>query len=288
MAKDVHAEVTARIVAQLETGAGSAPWVRPWSGCGSVGCPRNAESRRGYNGINRLLLWLEQQAKGYARADWLTYQQAKKLGGQVRKGETGTLVVLVKPIQVSKRGSDGAVVVGESGEAERKNINLLRGFYVFNVAQIDKLPARFYAEQRADKPLDDPAFEAWIAATGATIQHGFDSAFYRPSADIIGMPKPGAFKNKALYKGVLLHELTHWTGAKKRLDRNLSCRFGDEAYAAEELVAELGAAFLCADMGIDGNLRHADYIASWVKLTFAVVRASCAASCIASTRGWAS
>jgi antirestriction protein ArdC len=248
MKKDIYQTITDQIITALEQGA--APWVKPWS---NSGMPRNAISGREYSGINTVLLAMS----SYASPLWLTYNQAKAAGGQVRKGEHGTTVVFFKPLRISDANNP---------EAKEKSIPLLRSFTVFNVQQMDGLPEKYTL---ASKPqLDNFADneEAEIYLGKAIIEHGKSKACFIPSADVIFMPNKIDFKSIPDYYATGLHELTHWTGHKSRLARDFSGRFGDSAYAFEELIAELGAAFLCAHCGIDGQLQHASYIQSWLKV----------------------
>jgi len=249
--KQLYKEVTARIVADLEKGV--ATWTRPWKlGNGGNIMPRNAVTCRSYNGINIPILWDAQERKGYPSADWLTYNQAKQAGAQVRGGERATTVVFTKRL-----------TVGE--EDEERQISMMRCFSVFNVAQIDGLLIEPSKEETA-QPSPQTAADLFITATKADIRIGGDRACYVPSLDHIRMPPEQAFTGREHYLATELHELTHWSGHKDRLNRDLGNRFGTKAYAAEELIAELGAAFLCAHLGIEGQLRHAEYIASWIEL----------------------
>ena len=254
MPRDLYQEVTDTIIAELEKGA--APWVRPWR---SAGEHHNAITKRPYRGINALLLWIEAQNKGYQHTAWLTYKQAKEAGGHVRKGEKSTLVVLWKPFDVTETDE-------ETGEEKTETRWILRAFNVFNVSQCDGLN-HVVTEAEPRPVISDPEFEAWVARTGAKVRHGANEAYYAPAIDEIHMPHHHCFKSSEHYAATLLHELGHWTGHESRLNRQFSKRFGDHAYAAEELVAELTAAYLCADMGIkNGDLRHAGYINHWLKL----------------------
>ena len=213
----------------------------------------NAESRRPYRGVNFLTLTIEAQAHGYSRNRWLTYRQAGALGGQVRKGEHGTPVVFWK--------------LREIGDDDPRVIPLLRAYTLFNVAQIDGLPPAM-AEPPPSAPTwtGDEAAELLIEASGADIRHGGFRAFYTPGGDYIQIPPRTTFAASSGYYATTLHELVHWSGHASRLDRQLGGRFGDDAYAAEELIAEMGAAFLCAQCRIDGHLQHASYVSSWLKV----------------------
>lgn len=260
---DVYARVTDTIIAQIERG--TAPWRQPWQAghqAGPVSRPLRAEGKP-YRGINVMMLWASAMEKGYDAPIWMTYKQAAELGGQVRKGEKGSLVVYA--------ASFTKTVTDDKGEAEEREIPFMKGYTVFNVEQIDGLPGHFYAAappagQAVDR-LD--RLERFFAATGATIRHGGASAFYSPSQDIVQMPRIEAFRDQESYYATLAHEMTHWTRHPSRLDRDFGRkRFGDAGYAMEELVAEIGSAYLCADLGITPETRedHAAYVASWLKV----------------------
>jgi antirestriction protein ArdC len=262
---DLYAEVTDRIVAALEQG--TAPWVCPWRREGESGRPRNGASGHVYRGINTVLTGMA----GFASSRWYTFNQAKRLGGRVRRGEKGTRVVYWKFIQAK---------TPENGDQEDqvRRIPLLRSYTVFNAEQVgwpDESPhAPGLDDQDPDTHLDEhEAAFTLIEATGADIRHGGDRACYSPSADMIRLPAPGRFAQPGDYYATALHELAHWTGHEARLGRDLTGRFGSESYAAEELVAELAAAFLSADLGIPGQLQHAEYIGSWIKVLRADKRA---------------
>jgi antirestriction protein ArdC len=265
MKRDLYGAVSARIVAELE--AGAAPWIKPWSATAGMNTPCNAVTNRPYSGCNVVLLWMAQTA-GYRTPRFLTFKQALELGGNVRKGEHGTKVYFVKQLKVRDKGADD--------EAAMRVIPMLREYTVFNVDQCERLPARVMTPNSV-KPRNsderDPTVDEFLACSGATIREGFGEAYYRPSDDFIGLPRFEAFKSAAHFYAVAFHELGHWTGHKSRLDRDLRNRFGDRAYAAEELVAELCAAFLCAEFSIDGDLRHAGYIQTWIGLLKADNRA---------------
>jgi antirestriction protein ArdC len=213
--------------------------------------PQNAATGRPYSGINIPILWGEASTKGYPSHTWLTFRQAFEMKACVRKGEKGTMVVFTKRI-------------ARDEDDERGSISMLKTFYVFNVSQIEGL-------QTAPIPISDPivGFEtadAFVAATKADIRIGGSKACFVPSMDFIAVPPREAFEEPCRFYSTLLHETGHWSGHEKRLKRDLNSRFGTKAYAAEELIAELTAAFLCAHLGIEGSLRHADYIGSWIGL----------------------
>jgi antirestriction protein ArdC len=259
-----YERITNRIVATLAQGV--RPWVQPWTAAHAAGPVSRPLRHNGvpYAGINVLALWSAAMEHGYAAPVWMTFRQAIELGGHVRKGETGSPVVYANSLTVEDADAD------DEGATERRQVRYLKSYTVFNVEQIDGLPAHYTAQA-----LPQPNPETRIAAgerfamrTGAVIRHGGDRAFYAPHADLVQMPPFEAFEDAFGYYATLLHELTHWTGHATRLARDLRNRFGDEAYAAEELIAELGAAFLCADLGIALTPRedHASYLAVWLKV----------------------
>lgn len=261
--QDIYTRVTTRILAELEQGV--RPWMKPWSVEHAAGRITRPLRHNGipYRGVNVLLLWGEAMAKGYAAPLWMTYKQSQELGAQVRKGEHGSLVVFADRFTKTE--------TNDQGEAVEHAIPFMKGYTVFNVEQIDGLPAHFYAQPVNPLPLCERIEHAdrFITATAATIQHGGNQAYYSPSRDMIQLPPFEAFKDKESYYSTALHELTHWTRHEKRLARDFGRqRFGDEGYAREELVAELGSAFLCADLGITPDIRedHAAYLDHWLKI----------------------
>jgi antirestriction protein ArdC len=264
MKRDIYAEVSARICAELERGA--APWLKPWSATPGANTPCNAVTNRPYSGCNVVLLWMAQSA-GNRTPRYLTFKQALELGGNVLKGQHGTKVYFVKQLQVADRD-------GEEGET--RIVPMMREYTVFNIDQCEGLPDRVLTLGEI-KPRNrderDATIDEFLVSSGATIQEGFGEAYYRSGDDFISLPRFEAFKSAAHFYGVAFHELGHWTGHKSRLDRDLRHRFGERAYAVEELVAELCAAFLCAEFSIDGDLRHAGYIASWISLLKADTKA---------------
>jgi len=259
---DLYKSVTDQIIKDLESGCPS--WTKPWR-TGNPGkvLPENAATGRHYSGINIPILWQAREANGYPTPEWLTYKQCLPMGWQVRKGEKATTVVFVKKVSVKK-------------EDEETQLSLLRVYHVFNVAQIDGFEPPELPPKEPHHALD------FIQATKAEIQEGGDKAAYVPSLDRIYMPPEHAFTGREHYFATTLHECVHWSGHKNRLNRDLSGRFGTHSYAAEELVAELGAAFLCAHLGIKGQLQHSEYISNWVQLLKSDSRAIFTASSKAS------
>lgn len=258
--RDTYQVITDAVLAGLEK---CKPYERPWIGQ-TLTMPVNAVTGHEYRGTNVLMLWIAAKDAGYAKNHWATFNQWAAKGAKVRKGEKGTPVVWFK--MLDRKDADA----GEDGEDRR--IPCARITYAFNVAQVDGYTAE---EERteADNAVSPAALaEQLVAASGAIVKHEGTQAYYRPSTDEIVMPPPHLFTGTSTsspteaYYSVKLHELTHWTGP--RLQREFGKRFGDHAYAAEELVAELGAAFLCAKLGIAADPRpdHASYIAHWIRV----------------------
>lgn len=253
--RDLYQEVSDRIVDAIE--AGTPPWVRPWSETADAR-PANATTRRPYRGINSLLLGLEALVKGYPLNRWLTYRQAVQAGAHVKQGEHGVAVVFYRLREVPEASPDAAQPI------ETRVVPLLRAFTVFNVAQVHNLPAAMLA------PPPPPAWDAHAEAerlltvSGAAVHHGGEHAYYDRGRDAIHLPPRSAFADRGEYYATALHELTHWTGHATRCNRDLAGRFGDSAYAMEELIAEMGSAFLCAHCRIDGRLQHAAYVRGWL------------------------
>lgn len=261
--KDVYTRVTERVIADLEQGIRT--WMKPWSAEHTAGKISRPLRHNGtpYRGMNVLLLWGEAVAKGYAAPIWMTFKQALELNAHVRKGEHGSLVVYANSITKTE--------AGDNGEDVEREIPFMKGYTVFNVEQIEGLPAHYYAKPENPLPLSEriESADRFMTATGATIYHGGNSAYYAPARDIVQMPPFEAFRDKESYYATALHELTHWTSHKSRLERSFDAkRFGDQGYAREELVAELGAAFLCADLGITPEIRddHAAYLGHWLNV----------------------
>jgi antirestriction protein ArdC len=259
---DVYSKITDKIVADLEQGV--RPWMRPWNADHAAGRITRPLRHNGipYKGINVIMLWSASVMKGYACPLWLTFKQALELGGNVRKGETGELVVYADRIIRTE--------TNDKGEEAEREIPFLKGYTVFNGEQCENLPAHYTA--KAEPPTLTPlqrieAADHFFAVTGADIRHGGTRAFYAEGPDYVQMPPFETFRDAESYAATLGHECVHWTKHGKRLARDMGrVKHGDEGYAREELVAELGSAFLCADLGITPETRedHAAYIASWV------------------------
>ncbi len=245
MAKaDFYQEITDRIISALE--AGVTPWACPWEVELANGLPFNASTGHFYSGMNTVLLWSSAMEQRFTSSAWLTMKQANKLGGRIRKGEKSTPLFFYS--MVEKEKDDG----------KKEEYPMLKIYRVFNLDQIEGLSEDYVPEARTQR------VDEFVASTGAYIEHYGQKAFYRPSVDKIVMPET-PFRSTDDYYATLLHELTHWTGAKQRLDRKGGAVFGDKDYAFEELVAELGSAFLLAELGVTGTVQHDSYIASWLK-----------------------
>jgi antirestriction protein ArdC len=264
MRTDVYQRITDQIVSELEKGV--RPWLKPWNAEHAAG--RITRPLRGngipYQGINVLMLWSAAMEKGFSAPIWMTFKQAQEFKAHVRKGEQGSLVVYADKIIRTETDVD-------TGEESEHAIPFMKGYTVFNVEQIDGLPERFYAkvEPRFDSVQRIARVETFFAATGAAVRHGGNRAFYCVSTDHVQMPPIEAFRDAESYYATLAHEVTHATRHPLRLDRDFGRkRFGDEGYAMEELVAELGSAFLSADLELTPEVRddHAAYIASWIKV----------------------
>lgn len=263
MKTDIYQKVTDSIIAQLEQGA--RPWLKPWNAehaAGRINRPLRGNGEA-YRGINVIMLWAAAAEAGYSAPIWLTFKQAKELGAHVRKGERGSLVVYANTITKTEEGTNG--------EEFERQIPFMKGYTVFNVEQIEELPAPFYATAT---PQIDPVerieqAELFCAAPGVPVRHGGNMASYNVGSDSVRMPPFEAFRDVESYYATLLHELAHSTRHPSRLDRDFGRKtWGDEGYAREELVAEITAAFLCADLGLAAEPRedHAAYIASWLKV----------------------
>jgi len=250
-----YQRVTVRILEALEAGCG--PWKRPWK----IGALRNAATHRPYRGINTVLLTFTMEQKGFSTPLWLTFRQAQALGGQVRRGEKGTPVCFFRWVDRTNStppsGSHGP-------DDDERGYPLLRTFTVFNIAQTDLDHDAWREDEARALALREPRLERFLRQSGADIRFGGDRAYYAPFDDRIQLPAVPAFDHAGAYYATAFHELTHWTGHPDRLRRDLSGRFGDQAYAAEELVAELGSAFLCTEFGVEGHLQHPEYIGHWL------------------------
>ncbi len=259
----IYDTITNQIIAALERGTGD--YTLPWHRSSApLTRPVNAVTRKAYRGVNVLALWASAEAQDFGHGLWATYRQWQTLGAQVRKGEKASPIVFYKVLDKAEGSEDKA--------REGAGRIFAQGSHVFNIAQVEGYALPEVPEAEAFDPVPD--VEAFIAATGAAIRIQGDSAHYTPSTDTITMPDRERFfatttaSAEQNWYAILLHELVHWTGADHRLARTFGKRFGDEAYAMEELVAELGSAFLCGDLGLSVTPRpdHACYLASWLKV----------------------
>ena len=255
MDTDIHQTITNQIIEAMESARTRGR--RLWDSQPSL--PLNLTTGKPYSGINVLMLWAAGLRNGYTSPYWLTYKQAADRGGQVRKGERSTLCVFYKPWESENTNP-------ATGETETTRGAVLKSFRVFNVDQIDGIEAPAPEPRPAFVAIEDA--ERILAASPAPIHMGGTQAFYRPATDTIHLPPREAFINPEAFYSTALHEICHSSGHKSRLNRDFSGRFGTEAYAFEELIAELGSAFLNADLGIIASTLqdHADYLVSWVKI----------------------
>lgn len=256
---DIYERVTRQIIEAMERGAGS--YRMPWHVTGAESfAPVNVVSKRPYRGVNILLLWLLAELQGYTSGEWATYNQWKALGAQVRKAEKSALVVFWKIAERSREETED-----QEEPAGNRSI-LARGYHVFNAGQVEGYspePAPVLPESERIESA-----ERFYAQLGFTVEHGGNRACYSPQEDVIHMPPFSCFRDAASYYSVLGHEVVHTSGAAHRLNRDLKSRFGEESYAMEELVAELGAAFLCSSLGLANEPRreHAAYLSNWLRV----------------------
>lgn len=259
--RDVCQEITDKVIESLE--AGVAPWRKPFEDAGAADIPENAATGNAYNGVNILELWVSQFANGYTSGRWMTFNQAKAAGGIVRKGEKSTIGVIYKDIE-KKTGE-----IDANGDPEKEHFKMLKGFPLFNLDQIDGIEHKREDYNRARYDFTPAeAGEQLIAAAGVTMNHGGGQAFYRPSTDEITLPEPDRFERSEDYYAVAVHELTHATKHRDRCDRKpYETKVKHGAYAFEELVAELGALFTLAHIGLPQPVtNHDSYIAGWLSV----------------------
>ncbi len=259
---DIHQHITDQIVAAIERGPGD--FQLPWHSRGNIMAPKNIVSKKSYRGVNVVALWAASYNRGYSSGVWGTYKQWAEAGAQVRRGEKSSYVVFYKELEYANPDA-------ESGDETETRL-FARATPVFSAEQVDGYDLATANTPTMIEPI--AAADALVKASRAVIHHGGSRAYYRPSTDEIQLPAitdfvgtPTSTAQEAYYS-TLLHELTHWTSHATRCDRQLGKRFGDNAYAMEELIAELGAAFLCAELGVTIEPRddHAQYLASWLKV----------------------
>src|SRR6516165_4681452 len=262
--QDVYTRITSKIISSLEQGV--RPWMKPWNAEHTAGQITRPLRHNGqpYSGINILMLWASAVEQGFTAPIWMTFKQALELNAHVRKGEKGSLVVYANSITKTRHDDT-------SGEDVEREIPFLKGYTVFNVEQIDGLPEIYHAKMEPKfSPVERIGHaESFFAATKAIIRYGGNRAYYTMEADRIQMPPIEAFRDAGSFYQTLGHECIHWTRHQSRLERDFGRKtWGDEGYAHEELVAELGSAFLCADLELTPEVRddHASYIASWLEI----------------------
>ena len=256
---DVYQRVTNEIIKAIEAGAGE--YRMPWHHGSHL--PRNAASKLPYQGVNLIALGSAARVRGFSSSYWATYRQWSKLGAQVRGGEKASVIVFFKREEADPN---------EENKGTARDRVVLRGSFVFNAKQVDGWHDEAEPYEDTTRHLD--TVDSFISSLGAVILYGGEAAAYNMTLDRIRMPERryfvGTNTRSALeaFYSVLLHELVHWSGHPMRLNRDLTGRFGSSAYAVEELVAELGAAFLCADLGISVLPRrdHAAYVHSWLSV----------------------
>lgn len=260
--RDVAQEITNLIISRIEQGV--MPWRRPWIKLGGGGAPLRANGVR-YTGINALYLWAVADTFGYRSRYWMTYRQAQELGAQVRRGESAQPSIYFNSIQKTETDEN-------SGDEATRSIRFMRAYSVFNASQIEGLPEHFYPDTLPATPPTPSEKQAEIDAffdpIPIDVRHGGDRAFYAPGGDFVQMPHKSSFASSDHYAATLGHELGHSTGAPSRLGRAFGKRFGDKAYAFEELVAELCSSRICYELGLPTELHdsHASYIDHWLTI----------------------
>lgn len=262
-ANDLFASITDQLVADIEAGAGT--WRMPWHTLADAGTPLSIDHRP-YRGLNSLWLPMVAASQGWTCGVWATYRGWQRHDAQVRRGEKGTQVVLWKPTTTKSDTDDS-----DEGSGQRRRL-LARTYTVFAAEQVDGaeevIAGRAQQLAECDTPERIEAAEAFFAQVGAHVVEGGNRACYQPATDTIHLPSLSQFDEAAHFYGTSAHEHVHWTGHKDRVARDLTGRFGSDAYAAEELVAELGAAMWCAQFGISAVTRpdHAAYLAGWLRV----------------------
>jgi antirestriction protein ArdC len=260
--QDIYTRITNKIVASLE--AGVRPWIKPWSGENAAGRITRPRRHNGmpYSGINILMLWASAIEQGFASPSWMTFRQAIELNACVRKGEKGSLVVYANSVTKTEQN--------DAGEDVDREIHFLKGYTVFNCDQIEGLPEQYYVKPQPKFSAVERIVhaEAFFASTRADIRYRGGQAYYAQADDYIQVPPIEAFTDAESFYATLAHESVHWTKHPSRLERDFGRKsWGDEGYAREELVAELGSAFLCADLELTPEVRddHASYIHHWLQ-----------------------
>ncbi|NOY89779.1 MAG: DUF1738 domain-containing protein [Deltaproteobacteria bacterium] len=253
-AQDRSLQVARRLIARIERG-GDAPWIAPWDRGG--GLPKNIVSKKSYSGFNTLMLWWVAAERGFASPWWMTLRQAHTRGGRVRRGQRSTYISTCWYAQVGSLNS--------AGEKRTESVPVERCIPLYNLEQLDGVAPPKTPRDRQNPIARDERIERWLASTRAPIAHGGTVACYSPRHDKILMPEVARFESSGAYYATLFHELVHYTAHESRIGRDLEGRFGDPSYAKEELIAEVGASFLCAEFAVPGDLRHAAYLGSWLE-----------------------
>lgn len=261
--RDLYQEVTDKLIAAIE--AGTAPWQRPWQHVASAGLPMNGASEREYSGVNALLLMMTAQAEGYTDHRWFTFKQASDMGAKVMKGSKSTPVYFFKMLDARGAEVEGEAARGVDQDGkQRRQIPFLTEYRVFHASQIEGIEPHAQPERKWT-PLE--AVQQMVERLQPDIRYGGDRAFYAPGPgrDFIQIPHQGAFPTVEAWAGVLCHEIGHWTSAPHRMNRTLGT-WGTDAYAAEELRAEIFSACMCARLAVPTPMdNHAAYVSSWVK-----------------------
>ena len=269
--QNIYNTVTNRFIDALKNGA--PPWTRPWSETSAkvMTRPVNAVTDRKYSGINVTILWTAATSNGFNRDRWLTYNQARNAGGHVRRGEKGTVAILYRDIEVRRKDDSGDLILDSNGNVIKEKIKFIKGFTLFNVDQCEGLSEEIVdgSTSSEEPPVweSHEEIESLLDSNGVQIRHDCDQAAYYPKDDVVRMPVKKAFKTDSCYYSTLLHEVVHWTGHQSRLNRPGIAKpldYSKSAYAFEELIAEIGSAFLCAEFGLNCDLRHESYVISWI------------------------
>lgn len=251
-----YEDITAKIVAAIEAGSATGSGYKmPWHSAGLR--PVNVATGRAYRGVNTLMLWSEAQQRGYSSPLWGTFKQWQAAGAKIRKGTKASLIVFRKDLPAKARPVEDA-------EGEDKRF-VPKTSWAFNLTQVEG----YEGPGQSEVPVHEPTVsEGLMLSAGVDVRLRGNQAFYHPRLDYVQLPPPWDFTSRDRFQSVLLHEAAHWTGHSSRLAREFGKRFGDQAYAFEELVAELTAAFLCADLGVSNETRkgHAEYVTNWLQV----------------------
>ncbi|WP_425624912.1 ArdC family protein [Agrobacterium radiobacter] len=266
--KSPYQLITDRILADLEQGV--AAWVKPWKSEGAVvpSRPMNFSNATVYRGVNTIMLHVACIERGWPVPAFATFNQVRKMKGVITKGSKGCHVFFKSQVESDPKSPEEESRAGADGKIKR---TVLKGYTVFNISQVDGIDLDIPG---MSKPSELPSDVLELTQlVGVKLSHGGDRAFYAMDTDQITLPVPDVFESIEHYKATAFHEVGHATGHESRLNRQFGRKFGDDAYAFEELVAELSAAFLAMEFGVQGNLRHPEYIASWIRILKGDMRA---------------